>query len=52
MLLKNEWGSQEINEEIKRYMEANENEHTINPKPLGCSKGGPKREAYCSTGLL
>ena len=29
MLLKNEWVNHEIEEEIKKYMEANENENTI-----------------------
>ena len=28
ILLKNEWANQEVKEEIKKYMEANENENT------------------------
>ena len=29
ILLKNEWANQEVKEEIKKYMEANENDNTI-----------------------
>ena len=28
ILLKNEWANQEVREEIKKYMEANENDNT------------------------
>ena len=28
ILLKNEWANQDVKEEIKRYMEANENDNT------------------------
>lgn len=31
MLLNNEWVNQEIQEEIKNYMEANDNENTMAP---------------------
>ena len=31
MLLNNEWVNNEIKEEIKRYLETNENENTTNP---------------------
>ena len=41
ILLKNEWANQEIKEEIKKYIEVNENENTTT-KPLGCSKCGHK----------
>ena len=34
ILLKNEWANQEVKEEIKKYMEANENDNTHSPKPL------------------
>ena len=44
MLLNN----QEITEEIKKYLEANDNEHD-NPKPMGCSKSSSKREVYSNT---
>jgi len=51
MLLNNEWASQ-IKEEIKKYMETNENENTIcGPKPLACSESSSKREVYSNTGL-
>ena len=32
-------------------METNENENITVQKPLGCSKGGPKREVYSNTSL-
>ena len=51
ILLKNEWANQEVKEEIKKYMEVNENDNTTIPKPLGCSKGGHKRKVYSNTGL-
>ena len=34
MLLINEWVNNEIKEEIKKYVETNENEHNDNPKPM------------------
>ena len=34
-LLKNEWVNQAIKEEIKKFMEGNENENT-SPNPLQC----------------
>ena len=56
-LLKNEWVNQAIREEIKKYMETNENENTIqtlgkyNPNALGCSKGSPERKMHCNPDL-
>ena len=44
MPLNSEWVNQEIKEEIKKYMERNENKNITGPKPLGCSKSSPKRE--------
>lgn len=38
MLLNNYWVNEEVKEEIKRYIEINENEHTTIPKIWGCSK--------------
>ena len=35
MLLNNEWVNNEIKEEIKRYLETNENENNNDPKSLG-----------------
>ena len=49
-LLTNEWVNQAIREEIKKYMEINENDNN-SPNPLGCSKGCPKRKIYCNPSL-
>jgi len=46
MLPNNEWINQEITEEIKKYMETNENENT-----MGCRKSCSKKEFYSNTGL-
>ena len=35
ILLKNEWANQAVKEDIKKYMEANENDNTTGSKPLG-----------------
>ena len=52
MLLNNEWVKNEIREEIKNFLETNENERTTNnPKPMGHSKGSPEREVHSNTGL-
>ena len=41
--------NQEITEEIKKYLETNDNENTTPQKPLGCSKSSSKREVYSKT---
>ena len=41
--------NQEITEEIKKYLETNDNENTMPQKPLGCSKSSSKREVYSKT---
>jgi hypothetical protein len=41
-LLNDQWVTGEIREEIKKYLESNENENTT--EPLGHSKGSAKRE--------
>ena len=46
MLLNKEWVNSEIKEEIKRYLETNENDSTANAKSVGHSKSSPKREVY------
>ena len=46
MLLNN----QEVTEEIKKYLETNDDENTT-PKPMGCSKRSSKREVYSNTVL-
>ena len=51
MLLNNEWVNNEIREEIKNFLETNENELNNSPKPMGHSKGSPEREGYSNTGL-
>ena len=51
MLLNNEWVNQEIKEDIKIHGKKWKWKHT-EPKPLGCSKSGSKREVYSNTGLL
>jgi len=50
MIGKNQWISEEIKEEVRKYLETNENKH-IFPKPMGCSKSSSKRKAYRHTGL-
>ena len=37
ILLKNEWSNHEVKEEIKKYMEANENDNN-SPKPCDTAK--------------
>ena len=51
MLLNNEWVKTEIKEEIKNFLETNENELTTTPKPMGHSKGSPERKVHSNTGL-
>ena len=41
MLLSDQWITGEIKENIKKYLETNDNENTI-----GCSKSNSKREIY------
>ena len=50
MLLNNEWVKNDIREEIKNFLERNENE-LKNPKPMGHSKGSPERVVHSNTGL-
>ena len=51
MLLNNEWVKNEIKEEIKKFLETNENELTTTQKLMGHSKGSPERKFYSDTGL-
>ena len=51
MLLNNQEITEEIKEEIKKYLETNYNENN-DPKPVWCSKSSPKREVYSNTSLL
>ena len=52
ILLKNKWVNQEVKEEIKKYMEANENDNTTTPNLWDVAKVvGHKREVYSNPGL-
>ena len=51
MLLHNEWIKNEIKEEIKKFLETNENELTIAPKLMGHREGSSEREECSNTGL-
>ena len=45
LLLNNQWVNKEIQEEIKKYLEVNENEKKNNvPKLMGCNKSTSKGE--------
>ena len=50
MVSNNEWVKTKIREEIKNFLERNENE-LKNPKPMGHSKGSPERVVHSNTGL-
>ena len=50
MLLNNQEITEEIKEEIKKYLETNEWKHD-DPKPMGYSKSSSKREVYSYTSL-
>jgi hypothetical protein len=45
-LLHDSWVMEEIREEIKKFLEFNENESTACQKPLGHSKGNTKGKVY------
>ena len=45
MLLKNQWVNNEIKEEIKKYLETNENENN-HTKSMGCSKSSSWKFRY------
>ena len=49
MMLNNQWITEEIKQEIKKYLEANDNEDMDTPKPMGCSKSSSKRKVYSNT---
>ena len=50
-LFNNQEITEEIKEEIKKYLETNDNEKHKNLKPMGCSKSSSKREVYSYTSL-
>ena len=45
-LINNQEITEEIKEEIKKYLEINNNENTMTQKPMGCSKSSSKKEIY------
>ena len=51
MLLNNQEITEEIKEEIRKYLETNDNENMMTQKPMGCSKSSSKREFHRVTGL-
>ena len=51
MLLNNEWVNNEIKEEIKRYLETNENEDSTIQKSVGHWESNNEREIHSITGL-
>ena len=51
LLNNNQWITEEIKEEIKKYLDTNENENTMIQKPMGHGKISSKREVYSNTSL-
>ena len=51
MPLKNQWVNEEINKEIKNYLETNDNEDTTSQKSMGCCESSAQREIYSNPGL-
>ena len=49
MLLNNQEITEEIKEEIKKYLQTNDNENTTTLKHVECSKSSSKREVYSNT---
>ena len=49
MQLKNYWLNEEIKGENLKYLKTNEKKKDDTPKSMGCSKSGPKSEAYRPT---
>ena len=47
--LNNQEITEEIKEEIKKYLETNDNENTMTQKPIGCSKSSYKKQVYSNT---
>ena len=51
MLLNNQWLNEEIKEEIKKYLETNENESMIIQNLRDAAKAVLQREVYSNTSL-
>ena len=47
--LNNQYVTEEIKREIKKFLETNDNENTTTQKPMRCSKSSSKREVYSNT---
>ena len=50
MLLNNQWVNEEIKEEIKKYLETDDNENSTVQNP-GCSKSRTYMEVHSNRGL-
>ena len=50
MLLKNQWVNEEIKEEIKKYLDTDNNENSTMQNP-GCSKSRTYMEVHSNIGL-
>ena len=48
MFLNNQQVTEEINREIKKFLETNDNEN-MTPQTYGSSKSSPKRDVYSNT---
>ena len=51
MVLNNECVNNDFKEEIKKYLETNENEHTTLQKSMGHSQSSSEREILSTTGV-
>ena len=51
MVLKSQWVKKETKEEIRKYLETNENKNPTFQKSMSCSKNSSKGEVYRNTGL-
>jgi hypothetical protein len=50
-LFNDQWVIDEIKEEIKSFLEVNENEKCYIPESMGHSKSSPKRKVYSHEGI-
>ena len=51
ILLKNEWANQAVKEEIKKYVEVNENDNTTTPNLWDAAKSVIGKKVYTNPGL-
>ena len=52
MVVNNQWITEEIKEEIKKYLQTNENENTMIQNLWDASKSSSNRKVYSNTSLL